>query len=157
MSEMAQAVYFCVMGFLAEVPMTELFQHITRWRVANIAYVHLMFSTAAWSPTRPAVLQLALRLSVNSGARDLDFNSRLAARFVRQQRRALAALPFLLPVDTVTAQVRQLVRLHRVERAVLAGLLRMHPQLLQDADVLRDAAASRVVEDESSSSSDDEP
>ena len=153
---MPQAVYLCVMAWVGEVPLAALFNHIARWQLGNIAYAHLDFSIAAWSPSRAAVLQVAMRLLMSSGVRDVEHHERLAARVDRQQRRALGALPFLQPVDSITVQVRELVRSHRVERAVLAGLVHMHPHLLQDIAVLRDAAERRVVEDESSSSDEDE-
>jgi len=150
---MPQAAFLCVTAWLGEVPFERgLFDHVARWQLIKIAYAHLDWSIAAWSPSRAAVVKVAMRLLICSGQRDLDRRFQLEARLDRQQRRALAALPFLDGADTVLGQVRELVRAHRVMLSVMAGLLRMHPQLIEDIAVLRDAAGGRVTEDGSSSS-----
>ena len=156
MAEMQQAVYLCLMHWFADVPSQDHFGHIARWRVGNAAYQHLYVSSAAWNPSRAAIVRLALRLLLCSGVRDLEWNNRMGARLDRQQRRAMAPLLLLNPLDTVTHQLRQLVRAHRVERDVLHRLLRLHPQLRGVVDDLRAAAAQRMVEDDSSTSSEDE-
>ena len=153
--EMQQAVYLCLMHWFADVPSQDHFEHIARWRVGNTAYQHLHVSSAAWSPSRAAIVRLALRLLLCSGVRDLEWNYRMAAQLNRQQRRAMAPLLILDPLDTVTHQVRQLVRAHRVEQDVLHRLLRLHPQLRGVVGDLRAAAAQRMVEDNSSSSEDE--
>ena len=151
-AEMPQSVYLLVLQWMAEVVSRDRFLHIARWQLGNMGYMYLHMSIAAWSPTRPAMYQLAVRLLLCSESRNYDRHISLGMRLDRQQRRALSPFLWLDSVDTVTVQVRQLARAHRVETAVLTQLLRLHPGLRGVVDRLRDAAEQVVAEDMSSSS-----
>ena len=153
---MPQAAFLCVSAWMAEVSNDAgLFAHIVRWQLFNVAYEQLNWSTAAWSPSRGAMVKVALRLLVSAGQRGMDHQFELAARANRQHRRALAALPFLNTADAVVTQIRGLVRSYQVMLSVMAGVMRSHPRLIDEITALRAAAEDRVVEDSSSSSEDE--
>ena len=150
---MTQAAFLCVSAWMGEVSNEAgLFMHIVRWQLFNVAYEQLSWSTVAWSPSRGAMVKIAMRLLVSAGQRGMDHQFELAARVNRQNRRALAVLPFLNNADAVVTQVRGLVRSYQVMLSVVAGLLRAHPRLIDEVTMLRAAAEDRVVEDGSSSS-----
>ena len=153
MTQMPQAVYICVMSWLGEIPAAAHFEHIARRRLGCIATVHLKFSAASWSPSRSAVLHVALRLIISWGSRRMEAMERLEDRLGRQWHRALQPAMNLSPQDTVTVRLRRLVRMYRVSAEVTRRLVRSRPDLSETIADIQADVERQIVEDVSSSSS----
>jgi hypothetical protein len=149
MSQMVQAVYVCVSNWIAEVKITQ-FLHLVRWQMGAIGYDHLSWSTAAWSPSRAAIVQVALRLFVVDARRDLVLQDRLGAQLVRRLRRAVqnTGLP-MHSHDSVLQCVRRLAREYRLDRTVALAVRGGH-----DADQMRRILSAAIREDQDSDSED---
>jgi len=152
---MPQTALNLVLQFMAEVPPSSRFAHLPTWQLANYGYLYLLTSTVAWSPVRPAMHRVALRLLLQDGVHGADEQFQLASRLDRQMRRALLPVLALDPRAELVAQIRQLARLYRIERDITLQLVRRRPELLGMAGQLRLVAETRVAEDVSSS--EDEP
>ena len=153
---MPQTALILVLQFMAEVPESSRFVHLPSWRLANYGYLYLSASTVAWSPVRPAMHRIALRLLLQGEVRGADRQFQLASRFDRQLRRALLPVVALDPLAAVRVQVRRLARLYMIERDIVRQLLRHRPELQGMVGQLRLAAEGRVVAEDVSSSSEDE-
>ena len=149
---MPQSVYFLVLQWLVEMPQERHFEHIRGWQLGNEAYCYLFLSTAAWSPTRAAMVRVALRLFICSGSRDSLSTDRRLSRLERQWGRALQPVAVLAPADSATARLRRLVRMYRVSAEVMRRLLRLHPELREAAAMIEADVGRLMVEDQSSSS-----
>jgi hypothetical protein len=154
MVDMPQTVYFLVLQWLVDVP-TSHFEHIRRGQLGVEASRYLFVSAAAWSPSRAAMVRIALRLMVCDGERYIVWYERMVQRVHRQQDRALQAVRFLDPRDSPTTRVRQLARAYQVETEVTRRLLRLHPQMHEAAASIRADAERLMVEDDSSDGSED--
>ena len=147
MAQMEQAVYVCVSNFMADVQVTR-FAHLVRWQVGSIAYDHLSWSTAASSPSRAALVQLALRLLLVDQRRDVRMQDMLMAQLMRRLRRAVVATGIEVDdSDTELELVRRLARAYRVDRYVAVGVRRG-----RDAAQMRRIVDSSIREDVDSES-----
>jgi len=147
---MSQCAFLLVLQYMADVPDLSRFLHVPDWQLGNFAYIYLMMSTAAWSPTRPAMHRIALRLLLRCGTVDAEGHHEATSRLNRQLFRALRPAVTFDPFSTATVHVRRLARLHVIERDVLRQLLRRRPELQGLAVQLRQAVEQRAVEDVSS-------
>jgi hypothetical protein len=150
---MCQTVYVCVMSWLSEVPLTAHFEHIARRHLSSVATSHLNFSAVAWSPSRAAVFQVALRLIVCWGSRRVQASERFDDRLGRQWYRAMQPAMILSPLDSVTTRLRRLVRMYRVSAEVTRRLVRSRPELGEVVAAIKVDVERLIVEDDDSSSS----
>ena len=113
-----QPVFLLLVQWHLEIVDTEQFLHLRRWSLGNEGYNYLYLSSAAWSPSRAAMVRVAMRLFVLDLRRDLVLHDRLGSQMMRRLRRAVGATG--LPVaagEDVVQWVRRLAREYRVERA----------------------------------------
>jgi hypothetical protein len=151
---MPEPVYLVLMQYFAETT-SPRFTHIRRARLPDEAYDYLAVRIAAASLQRAAILQVAMRMIMVYQQREAAYQDMLGTRWYRQQDRAMQAIPSLLPHDTVTVRVRQLVRAHQIATETLTALLQQHPRLRAAAARIRQRAEVNFLEDESSSAGSD--
>ena len=152
---MCQAVYLCVASWMSEVPLSTHSEHIARRRLSAVARVYLDFSAAAWSPSRAAMLQVALRLIASWGSRRVEEMQRTDNRLGRQWFRAMQPVLNLSPLETVTTRLRRLVRMYRVSAEITRRLVRSRPELAEVVAALREDVERFIVDDVSSEGSDE--
>ena len=152
---MPQTAYMAVMQFLAETP-TNYTTHLRRAQLEEAAYNYLNASTAAMCIQRNAIVRVVMWMMLSFERRQAAYQDMLGARFYRQEDRAMAPIPSLLPHITVTRRVRQLVREHQIATHTLHVLLTMHPTLRVAANRIQQRAGELYQEDESSTSAGEE-
>ena len=154
MAVMPQSAYLCVMSWISEVPLTR-FEHLMRRQLFGVATVYLQFSTAAWSPSRPAMLAVAQRALLCWYNLHMEAMNREEARFDRQWDRVLQTVIVAAPGESTTAMLRRLARLYRVSEEVTRRLLRRRPELSDVIAEIRADVEEMIVEDASSSEADE--
>ena len=116
-----QQAYHVVMHWLVAVPRSSRFRHMPQWTLGNQAYQYLAISTAAWSPSRRAAVDVAMRLFMVQLRADHRELTDEAATLERRIYRAvqLTGLP-VNPRDQTENWVRLVAYEYQLERTISA-------------------------------------
>ena len=155
---MEQQAYFTVMHWLVTIPANSRFQHVPQWAMGNHAYVDLGMSTAAWSPSRRAAVDIAMRLFVVQMRSDIRELTDHASAVDRRVYRAimLTGMPINSRGDIVS-WVRRLALDYRIEHTISLYVRRDHgrgPPSRAHAERLHRGLAEALREDVDSSDED---
>ena len=166
--------YHVVMHWLVAVPRSSRFRHMPQWTLGNQAYAYLTMSTVAWSPSRRAAVDIAMRLfmvQLRADNRDLTDEASTVDR--RAYRAIMMTGMPINPRGDIVTWVRRLALEYRVDRTISAYVrhahgaggpnrehaVRLHRHLRGDLRQDEDSAsddAHDMRDDEDQGSSDDE-